>query len=509
MINVILDLNIIFDNYSQARINKFPASKKIYQLLKESDDYQLYISSSSLDNLKFVKIGELIREKPGLTACQRKEVINLFIKDILKSVNIAKTPAYIEIDFEDIEGSQVIASAIAINAQVVTRNQVMLKKYPERAITTQALLDQVENKTEKINFTDLQKQYSLIQPQIEKNMDEVLNSTSFIMGNKVNELEEKLADFVGVKHCIGVSSGTDALLIAMMALGIKAGDEVITSPFTFIATGEMIVLLGAKPVFVDIDPKTYNIDPDKIEQAITSETKAIMPVSLYGQCADFDRINAIADKYQLPVIEDGAQSLGATYKGKQSCSLTTIGCTSFFPSKPLGGFGDSGACFTDDDELAKLMREIRVHGQDRRYHHPRIGVNGRLDTLQAAILLEKMKIFPEEVEKRKFIGSLYTTLIIANCPNIITPYIEDGNTSVYAQYTIQLTDREKVIQQLKNNNIPSAVHYPAPLNQQPALETNMFDLVVADKLSSYAMSLPMHPYLSKSEQKIIVSGLSL
>ena len=286
-----------------------------------------------------------------------------------------------------------------------------------------------------MQFIDLKAQYNLIKENVDKRIQKVLDHQKFIMGPEIQELEETLAEYVGVKHCIGVANGTDALQISMMALGIGPGDEVITTPFSFIATAETIVLLGAKPVFVDIDPKTYNINPVLIEQAITPKTKAIMPVSLYGQCADFDRINQIAAKHNIPVIEDGAQSFGATYKGKKSCSLSTIGCTSFFPSKPLGAYGDAGACFTDNDELAKTIREIRVHGQDRRYHHPRIGVNGRLDTLQAAILLAKFEIFPKEVEARSQIGQKYSELL--KNTDVITPYIEPHNTSVYAQYTVQ------------------------------------------------------------------------
>jgi len=358
-----------------------------------------------------------------------------------------------------------------------------------------------------MQFIDLKFQQHKIREKIEQRITTVLNHGKYIMGPEVFELEEKLADFVGTKHCIGVSSGTDALLIAMMALEIKPGDEVITTAFTFIATGEMIVLLGAIPVFVDIDPRTYNIDANKIEQAITSKTKAIIPVSLYGQCADLSKINSIAEKYQLPVIEDAAQSLGATYKGRQSGSLTTIGCTSFFPSKPLGAYGDGGACFTDNDELVKAMREIRVHGQDRRYHHPRIGINGRLDTLQAAILLAKFEIFPDEIEKRKLIGEIYTKLIHENCPQIISPDIKEGNTSVYAQYSIQVKERDKVIQKLKNADIPTAIHYPIPLNKQPAMQSNESQFPVAEKLSSQVISLPMHPYLTEKQQIYIVKIL--
>jgi len=358
-----------------------------------------------------------------------------------------------------------------------------------------------------MQFIDLKVQQQRIRDKIEFNINKVLEHGKYIMGPEVAELEERLAEFAGVKHCIGVASGTDALMIAMMALGIGEGDEVITTPFTFIATGEMIALLGAKPVFVDIDPNTYNIDPAKIGYAITPKTKAIMPVSLYGQCADFDEINAIAQQHALPVIEDAAQSLGATYKGKQSCALSTIGCTSFFPSKPLGGYGDGGACFTNDDGLAKAMKEIRVHGQDRRYHHPRVGVNGRLDTIQAAVLLAKLDIFPEELSLREQIGGKYSQLISNQCPDIVPPFIAEGNTSVYAQYTVLVHEREKLQSHLKAHDVPTAVHYPVPLNKQPALQTDEFSLPVAEKLSDKVMSLPMHPYLTNEEQLSVVSLL--
>ena len=356
-------------------------------------------------------------------------------------------------------------------------------------------------------FIDLKAQQERVRSQIEVKIKDVLDHGKYIMGPEVFELEERLADFVGVKHCISVSSGTDALLVAMMALEIAPGDEVITTPFTFIATGEMIALLGAKPVFVDIDPDTYNINPLKIEEAITSKTKAIMPVSLYGQCADFDAINEIADKHGIPVIEDAAQSLGATYKGRQSCALSTIGCTSFFPSKPLGGYGDSGACFTNDDALAEVMREIRVHGQSRRYYHPRVGINGRMDTLQAAIILPKLNIFSDEVAQRTLIGARYSSMIKRRCPDVSPPYIGSDNTSVFAQYTILVNNREAVIARFKDADIPTAVHYPVPLNKQPALQTTEFELPVAEELSSKVMSLPMHPYLSDDDQSYVVDVL--
>jgi UDP-2-acetamido-2-deoxy-ribo-hexuluronate aminotransferase len=360
-----------------------------------------------------------------------------------------------------------------------------------------------------MQFIDLKTQYQRLENAVNQRMQAVLQHGQFIMGPEVQLLEEQLAAYVGVNHCITVANGTDALLVAMMALGIQPGDEVITTPFTFIATGEMIALLGAKPVFVDIDIRTYNLDPGKLEQAITSKTKAIIPVSLYGQCADMDAINAIATKYDLAVIEDAAQSFGATYKNKKSCSLATIGCTSFFPSKPLGCYGDGGACFTDDEALAIAMKQIRLHGQDRRYHHARLGLNSRLDTLQAAILLEKFTIFPEEVQDRAAIGQLYTALLQ---DYVKTPFIASYATSVYAQYTIQVLDREKLQTHLQAKGIPTAVHYPIPLHLQPVfadyyLGTGNF--VIAERAAQQVISLPMHPYLTEEEVKKIANEVKI
>jgi len=355
-----------------------------------------------------------------------------------------------------------------------------------------------------MEFIDLKTQYASHKDAIDRRIQRVLDHGKYIMGPEVAELEARLAQYVGARHAIGVASGTDALLIAMMALGVGAGDEVITTPFSFIATAETIALLGAKPVFVDIDPKTYNLDPELLDQAITARTRAIMPVSLYGQCADYDAINAIAEGYGLPVIEDACQSFGATYKGRSSCNLTTVGCTSFFPSKPLGCYGDGGACFTNDEVLAKAMREIRVHGQDRRYHHPRVGVNGRLDTIQAAILLAKLDTFPAEVEARQRIGSRYSKFLQSA---VTIPYVESYNTSVYAQYTIQVQNRERVRERLNEAGIPTAVHYPVPLNRQPALACPArFER--SEHAAGRVLSLPMHPYLSESQMAQVTEGVS-
>jgi UDP-2-acetamido-2-deoxy-ribo-hexuluronate aminotransferase len=360
-----------------------------------------------------------------------------------------------------------------------------------------------------IPFVDLRPQYKAIQNDVLDRIQRVLDHGQYIMGPEVIELEERLAAYVGVKHCIAASSGTDTLLIALMALEIEPGDEVITTPFTFIATGEMILLAGGIPVFVDIDPLTYNIDAEQIEAHITNKTRAIIPVSLYGQCSNMDAVNAVAEKYGLAVIEDGAQSFGAEYKGKKSCGLSTIGSTSFYPSKPLGCYGDGGALFTDDDMLAKAMREIRVHGQDRRYHHPRIGLNGRLDTLQAAILLAKLERFDWEVKQRQLVANRYKSLLGSAAPEYLElPHLAPGCTSVYAQYTVSVRDRDEFCTQMRAAGIPTAIHYPTPLHLQPAFsgcEAGVGDFPVAEMAAASVVSLPMGPDLSPEIQEMIAA----
>lgn len=350
-----------------------------------------------------------------------------------------------------------------------------------------------------MQFIDLSRQYQRIEQRIDQRIKQVLQHTQFILGPEVKELEELLAQFVGVNHCITVASGTDALLMAMMALNIQPGDEVISTAFTFFATVETMMLLGAKPVFVDIDPHTYLIDPRQLEAAITPKTKAIMPVSLYGQTADMDAINAIAQKYHLAVIEDAAQSFGATYKGRRSCGLSTIGCTSFFPSKPLGCYGDGGAIFTDDDQLAQKLRELRVHGQSARYVHTALGINGRFDTIQAAVLLEKMQIFADEIKQRQAVGAYYAKLLNNQ---VGVPRIAPHNTCVFAQYTIRVQYRDEFCHYMQQLGIPTAVHYPLPLTRQPLLqhmECANTSLPHTEQAAAEVVSLPMHPYLTPAE----------
>lgn len=348
-----------------------------------------------------------------------------------------------------------------------------------------------------MKFIDLKRQYCLIKKAIDKNIQTVLDHGQYIMGPEVEELERRLADWVGVRHCITISNGTTALLVALLALAIGPGDEVITSSFSFFATAETIIFLGAKPVFVDIDSRTYNIEPSQVELAITERTKAIVPVSLYGQCSNVTVIDAIAHRYGLPVIEDGAQSLGATHWGRQSCGLTTIGCTSFFPSKPLGCYGDGGACFTNDNVLAEKMRLIRNHGQQTRYRHIQIGLNVRFDTLQAAILLAKLEVFPEELKRRQQVAKWYSQKL---SDYLVTPYIETGNISAFAQYTVRMERREEVRAALTNAGIPTAVHYPQPLHKQPAIQNYLredYNYPEAEIASQQVLSLPFHPYLTE------------
>lgn len=359
-----------------------------------------------------------------------------------------------------------------------------------------------------MQFIDLVAQQDRIKDELNANIQKVLAHGQYILGPEVHELEEKLAAYTGAKYCITCANGTDALQIAQMAFGIGPGDEVITPGFTYIATAETVAVLGAKPIYVDINPKTYNLDVEQLEAAITPRTKAIIAVSLYGQCADFDAINAIAAKYNIPVIEDAAQSFGASYKGKKSCNLTTVACTSFFPSKPLGCYGDGGAIFTNDEALATVIRQIARHGQDRRYHHIRVGVNSRLDTLQAAILLPKLDILDDEMQARQRVAETYNHLFTEAGITTI-PFIEAHNQSAWAQYTIQVDNRDEIQAKLKEQGIPTAVHYPIPLNKQPAVADTNAVLPVGDAVAQKVMSLPMHPYLTREEQENIVKVLAI
>lgn len=357
-----------------------------------------------------------------------------------------------------------------------------------------------------MEFIDLKAQYRASSELINERINTVLEHGQYILGPEVAELEARLAAFTGARHCITVASGTEALLISLMALGVRPGDEIITTPFSFIATAEVIVLLGAVPVFADIDPATCNIAPGLIEERITPRTRAIMPVSLYGQPADMDEINAIAARHNLAVIEDGAQSFGATYHGRKSCNLSTVGCTSFFPSKPLGCYGDGGALFTNDDAIAAAAREIRVHGQSRRYVHTRVGVGGRMDTLQCAIVLAKLERFEWEITQRQRAADTYEALLSGRVQ--LVGQARD-RTNVFAQYTVVVEDRERVQAELHAAGIPTAVHYPVPMHLQPAYAhlSTADACPVASGMAARVLSLPMGPYLADEEARQVAQTL--
>jgi UDP-2-acetamido-2-deoxy-ribo-hexuluronate aminotransferase len=358
-----------------------------------------------------------------------------------------------------------------------------------------------------MQFIDLQEQYRRYQTEIDARMRGVLDHGQFIMGPEIAELEGKLAAYVGTKHALTVASGTDSLEIALRALDIGPGDEVITVPFTWISSAEVIGLVGACPVFVDIEAAGYNMDLELVERAITPRTKAILPVSLFGQMPDYTRLNALAARHGLTVIEDGAQSFGATQAGRMSCGVTKIASTSFFPAKPLGCFGDGGALFTDDAALAERMRAIRGHGGIKRHHHTCLGMNGRFDTLQAAVLLAKLPHFPAEVKARGEIGARYTELLKPFCS---APEVMPGNTHVYAQYTIRLKHRDAVAEKLKAAGIPTAVYYPKCLHEQPVfagLGYSWGTFPLAEAASREVLSLPMHPFLSSADQDRVVAAV--
>lgn len=504
MKHVLLDVNVVVD---LCVTREGSTNSRLALALAKMSGLTCWVYAGSVQTMEYVVADELFHQAKeadkaisrALSRAKARFVLGQHTANLQWLAALASEGAVFGSD--DPEDEQLLLSLdrFSVNtAALLTRDVHMLRRAGDRATTPEVFIEACKRESTQraIEFIDLKAQQDRIRPALEKNIHCVLAHGQYIMGPEIRQLEERLAEYVGVKHCITVSDGTKALLIAMMALGIKSGDEVITTPFTFIATGEMIALLGAIPVFVDVDPRTYNIDPRKIEAAITSKTKAIMPVSLYGQCADFDAINAIAAKHGLPVIEDAAQSFGATYKGKKSCALSTIGSTSFFPSKPLGCYGDGGALFTNDDNVAKAMREIRLHGQDRHYHHPRIGINGRMDTMQAAVLQAKMDVFPSEVAARQRIGEKYGKLL---GKKVKTPYIEPFNSSVYGQYTILVDDRVAMQEALKQAGVPTAVHYPIPLNIQPVFEhlnKPEGSYPISEGIAKRVMSLPMSPYLT-------------
>ena len=410
--------------------------------------------------------------------------------------------------------AQIVAAARAlggVEVRIVTLTQDFDTLGEMTCLSPQAALawlaEAAGADTPAMRFVDLPRQQAALRPALEAAMEGVLRHGQYILGDEVATLECQLAAYVGAAHCIAVANGTDALQIAMMALGVGAapGDEVITPGFNFVATAEAAALLGARPVYVDVDPRTYNLDPHWLAAAITPRTKAIVPTSLYGQCADLEAVNAIAARHGIPVIEDAAQSLGATHHGRRSGALSTVACTSFFPSKPLGCYGDGGAIFTNDDGLAKAMRQIARHGQDGRYHHVRVGTNSRLDTLQAALLLPKLAVLDQEIALRQEAAARYERLL--RPAGIAAPFVEPHNRSAWAQYTVRVPGRDAVRARLAAAGIPTVVHYPTPLNRQPALPDPSAHLPASDAAAAEVLSLPFGPYILEAEQARVAAAL--
>ena len=556
--DLLLDVNVAVDSCTGRKPWCFASDVAISKCLSEGG--RLWLYAGSVQTLEYVTRSELRRlatEKGNPLSgkqlvAQTRNLLKTFAADKHWLAALAgEGPVLDTADPEDEQLLRALDRFPANSIRLLTRDEGLLNDHPEKTISPLAYC-QMEPPKPRLAFIDLAAQQQIIRPELERNIHRVLHHGQYILGPEVRELEQRLAAYTGAKHCITVASGTEALLISLMALDIGPGDEVITTPFTFVATGEMIVLLGASPVFVDIEPDTCNIDASLIEAKITERTKAIMPVSLYGQPADMDKINAIAARHgNIPVIEDAAQSFGATYKGRRSCNLSTIGCTSFFPSKPLGCYGDGGAIFTSDDHIAQACREIRVHGQSQRYVHTRIGVGGRMDTLQCAIVLAKLDTFDEEIAQRQAVARRYHDLFATDqhgstratdqhgltratdqhgwtrmdensknirvhpCPSVADPIVllpwpKTDRTSVFAQYTILTNNREALQLRLNEAGIPTAVHYPVPLNEQPAYAHLCCPncTPVAQQIAQQVISLPMHPLLTSADQNRVVQTLT-
>jgi len=517
MKNLIFDVNVLVNCWTNA-----PSSAATAQLLDENlnPGVKRWVVASSLPTLAYVTGAAFKRLglEPGLVA---QQLVPQLINDLLTSVEVLSNFGFEQGNLYpqsgDFEDAQIAAAARSLATQqvcIVTEDKSfdtlgeVLALPPAEAVAWLQAPEAPPTQARSLPFIDLASQQAALRPDLERRMEQVLRHGQYIMGPEVKELEDKLAAYTGARHCITVASGTEALLISLMALGIGPGDEVITTPFTFAATAEMIVLLGAKPVFVDIEPDTCNINSVLIEAKITPRTKAIMPVSLYGQVADMDEINAIASRHgEIPVIEDAAQSFGATYKGRKCCNLSTFGCTSFFPSKPLGCYGDGGAIFTNDDALAQACREIRVHGQSARYTHTRLGVGGRMDTLQCAVVLAKLERFERELQRRREIGARYGELLAGSGIELLT--VRPDRDCVWAQYTVFVEDRPRVQAALQEQGIPTAVHYPKPLHHQPAYAQHCCPDCCEHSMQAAArvMSLPISADLTSAHQASVAAAL--
>lgn len=521
MKNILIDINILLDYYENDRREKFPNSVKAFDILKNKDF--AFISSSSLDNIASLKYNALSMAYPSLNKEEKLKIVKEMIQEILSYFKIAKTPSYVEIDYDNIEGSLIIASAKAINGKVLTRDEYMLKKYPEYTISPETFLKETENVTSNIPMLDLTKETYYMYPFIEKAIDKVINKSNYILGEEVKLLEEKLSEYLKTKYAIGVASGTDALVLSLRALAIlkknqeywDREDLIITTPFTFTATGDSILKAGATPLFVDIDLNTYNINPELIEKAIKqfgNKIKGIIPVHLYGLPCNMDEIVKIAKEYDLFIVEDCAQSFGAKWDDKPTGSFGDAGCFSFFPSKNLGGFGDGGAVITNDEKLAELIRMLRVHGGKDKYNVDHIGYKARLDTIQAAVLLEKINFIDEFTEKRRKIANIYNEGL-KNISWLKLPTQIEKSFPIYHQYTIRLINksREDLQKALKEKGIATMVYYPVPLHKMNVFRNNRMEtlgtLESSEIASKNVISLPMEPLMEEDKVWQIIQNI--
>jgi dTDP-4-amino-4,6-dideoxygalactose transaminase len=506
--NILLDINIILDCYDKDRMACFPASKNALDLITESAFYQAYLSSASLDNVEFLKNRSLKQTYPQMIAAERQELTVRFIKELLTYLKLAKTPAYIDIDYEDIEDSLIIASAKAIDAKVITRDRGMLDKYPDIAISAKDFIKQHNERTQTTPFLDLKAAQQELSTELEQGFDRVLNSGWYILGPEVEAFEAEYAAYCEAKHCVGVANGLDALHLALLALDVDPGDEVIVPSNTYIATWLAVSQCGAKPVPVEPDPNTYNIDPARIEAAITAKTKVILPVHLYGQPADMEPILAIAKKHGLRVLEDGAQAHGASYKGKRLGAHGDVVAWSFYPGKNLGAIGDGGAITTNDAELAERIRVLRNYGSRVKYVNDVRGFNSRLDPLHAVALRAKLKVLDNWNARRTAIAGCYTT-DLANS-GLIVPFVPEWAEPVWHLYVIQHPQRDALQKRLHEQGIGTLIHYPTPPHLQTAYAELGFvkgDFPIAEQIHRKVLSLPIGPHLNKDSVEATLNTL--
>ena len=509
MQNILIDISIILDCYDTKRLTLFPQSKIAFDIATTADVNTAYISSASLDSLEFLKHKALQQTHPQLAACDRKKIATYFIKDLLTLVKIAKTPAYLDIDYDDIGGSLVIASAKAVGAYVITRDADMIARYPDIAISTQTFIEKHSQQVKNIPFLDLRAAQHELNTELEQAYDQVINSGWYIMGEQLKQFEAEYAAYCGSKHCIGVGNGLEALHLIVRAYGIGEGDEVIVPSNTYIATWLAVSYAGATPVPVEPDERSYNINPALIEAAITSRTKAIMAVHLYGQPADMDAINAIARKHNLKVIEDAAQSQGAGYKGKLAGNLGDAAGHSFYPGKNLGALGDGGAITTNDDELAEKIRVLRNYGSRVKYHNEVKGFNSRLDEMQAAFLRVKLRKLDKWNERRKQIAAYYLDNL--NKDALVLPYVPEWADPVWHLFVVRTKDREYLQTQLNAACVGTVIHYPIPPHLQGAYAELTYikgAFPLAEVIHEQVLSLPIGPHLGLVQAELVNNAVN-